>query len=190
MACFSFYPSKNLGALGDAGALTTNDAQLAERLRRLRFYGWGEKYVTEDHGGRNSRLDEIQAAVLRVKLRHLDAWNAARRERAAWYGELLHGLPLQLPILTPGHVFHLYVVACDQRDALRDHLRTNGIGCDIHYPVPTHLQPAYSNLGFGWGDLPITEAGAARILSLPIYPELTRAEAERVAAVVRAFFGA
>jgi dTDP-4-amino-4,6-dideoxygalactose transaminase len=188
IACFSFYPSKNLGALGDAGALTTNDDRLAERLRRLRFYGWGAKYVTEDRGGRNSRLDEIQAAVLRVKLRHLEAWNNARRERAAWYAELLHGLPLQLPRFTPGHVFHLYVVACAERDALRDHLRANGVGCDIHYPVPTHLQPAYSDLGFGPGSLPVTEAAAGRILSLPIYPELAYAEVERVAAVVRSFY--
>jgi dTDP-3-amino-3,4,6-trideoxy-alpha-D-glucose transaminase len=191
IACFSFYPSKNLGALGDAGALTTNDAHLAERLRRLRFYGWGTKYITEDHGGRNSRLDEIQAAVLRVKLRHLDAWNNARRERAAWYSECLHGLPLQVPALTPGHVFHLYVIACAERaerDRLRDHLRAHNIGCDIHYPVPTHQQPAYRDLGFGAGDLPVTEAAAGQILSLPIYPELTRAEVEQVAAVVHGFF--
>jgi dTDP-4-amino-4,6-dideoxygalactose transaminase len=188
VACFSFYPSKNLGALGDGGALTTNDDQLAERLRRLRFYGWGVKYVTEDLGGRNSRLDTIQAAVLRVKLPHLEAWNSARRERAAWYTELLHGLPLQLPVLTPGHVFHLYVVGTEQRDALGKYLRSNGIGCDVHYPVPTHIQPAYHSLGYGPGSLPVTEAAATRILSLPIYPELTTTEVERVATVIWGFF--
>jgi dTDP-3-amino-3,4,6-trideoxy-alpha-D-glucose transaminase len=186
LACFSFYPSKNLGALGDAGALTTNDAALAERLRRLRMYGWGEKYLTSEPGGRNSRLDEIQAAALRLKLRHLEAWNAARAERAGWYRELLAGLPLGLPADEPGHVYHLFVIECTQRDELRQHLLASGIGCDIHYPLPTHLQPAYRNLGYQAGDLPVTEALAGRILSLPLYPELTRAEVETVAAAVRA----
>jgi dTDP-3-amino-3,4,6-trideoxy-alpha-D-glucose transaminase len=186
LACFSFYPSKNLGALGDAGALTTNDATLAERLRRLRMYGWGEKYVTSELGGRNSRLDELQAAALRVKLRHLEAWNAARAERAAWYRELLAGLPLGLPSDQPGHVYHLFVIESAQRDELRQRLLETGVGCDIHYPLPTHLQPAYRNLGYHAGDLPVTEALAGRILSLPIYPELTRTEVETVAAAVRA----
>lgn len=188
VACFSFYPSKNLGALGDAGALTTASAALAERLRRLRMYGWGEKYVTTEQGGRNSRLDEIQAAALRVKLRHLEAWNDARRERAAWYRELLAGLPLELPADDPGHVYHLFVVACDQRDELRRHLADAGVGSDVHYPLPAHLQPAYAHLGYRAGDLPHTEAAAARILSLPLYPELTRAEVEHVAGAARAFF--
>lgn len=188
LACFSFYPSKNLGALGDGGALTTNDAELAERLRRLRMYGWSEKYVTAELGGRNSRLDEIQAAALRVKLRHLDGWNAARRERAGWYRELLAGLPLGLPADAPGHVYHLFVVSCVQRDALRTHLQAAGIGCDVHYPLPAHLQPAYANLGYKPGDLPQTEATAARLLSLPLFPELSRAEVEYVAATVRQFF--
>ncbi len=188
LACFSFYPSKNLGALGDAGAITTHDPALAERLRRLRMYGWGEKYVTTELGGRNSRLDEIQAAALRVKLRHLDAWNAARRERAAWYRELLAGLPLELPADAPGHVYHLFVVACATRDDLRQHLLAAGVGCDVHYPLPTHLQPAYAHLGYRPGDLPITERLAATMLSLPLYPELTRAEVDYVAGAVRQFF--
>lgn len=188
LACFSFYPSKNLGALGDAGALTTGDPALAERLRRLRMYGWSEKYVTTERGGRNSRLDELQAAALRVKLRHLEAWNAARRERAAWYRELLAGLPLDLPAEDAGHVYHLFVVGCAERDGLRRHLDQAGVGCDVHYPLPAHLQPAYAHLGHRAGDLPHTEAAAARILSLPIYPELTRAEVEYVAAAVRGFF--
>lgn len=188
VACFSFYPSKNLGALGDGGALTTGDAGLAERLRRLRMYGWSEKYVTSEQGGRNSRLDTIQAAVLRVKLGRLEAWNEARRERAAWYRELLAGLPLELPQDAPGHVYHLFVVACEARDELRLHLVAAGVGCDVHYPLPAHLQPAYGHLGYRAGDLPHTEAAAARVLSLPIYPELTRAEVEHVAAAVRGFF--
>jgi dTDP-4-amino-4,6-dideoxygalactose transaminase len=184
LACFSFYPSKNLGALGDGGALTTSDPGLAERLRRLRMYGWRGKYHTEEQGGRNSRLDELQAAILRVKLTHLDAGNAARRERAAWYGELLAGLPLRAPADDPGHVYHLYVVEAEGRDALRAHLQAAGIGCDVHYPEPAHLQPAYAGLGYGPGSLPHTEALAGRILSLPMFPELGRDEVERVAAVV------
>jgi dTDP-4-amino-4,6-dideoxygalactose transaminase len=186
LACFSFYPSKNLGALGDAGALTTDDAALAERLRRLRMYGWGEKYVTSEAGGRNSRLDEIQAAALRVKLRHLEGWNAARVERAGWYRELLAGLPLALPAAEPGHVYHLLVVASERRDELRRRLLAAGVGCDVHYPLPTHLQPAYRDLGYQPGDLPVSEALAGQILSLPLYPELSRAEVEAVAAAVRA----
>ena len=184
IACFSFYPSKNLGALGDGGALTTDDPLLAERLRRLRMYGWGSKYHTADPGGRNSRLDELQAALLRVKLRHLDAGNAARRERAAWYAQLLAGLPLRLPADYPGHVYHLYVVESERRDALRAYLQSVGIGCDVHYPEPAHLQPAYADLGYQPGSLPHTEALANRILSLPMFPELSRAEVERVAAAV------
>lgn len=189
LACFSFYPSKNLGALGDGGMVVTNNAALVERLRRLRQYGWGSKYVTVEVGGRNSRLDELQAAILRVKLRHLECWNAARRERAAWYAELLTSAPLMLPADAPGHVYHLYVIASDRRDDLRSHLTAEGIGCDIHYPIPAHLQPAYADLGCRPGALPQTEQLAGRILSLPLYPELTRAEVEQVAAAVRTFTG-
>lgn len=188
LSCFSFYPSKNLGALGDAGALVTDDAALAERLRRLRMYGWDGKYNTVDAGGRNSRLDELQAAMLRAKLRHLEAGNAARRERAAWYAELLAGLPLAPPADAPGHIYHLYVVTLPdraRRDALRAHLAAAGIGCDIHYPTPAHLQPAFAGLGYGPGSLPVTEDLAGRILSLPLFPELTRTEVEQVAAAVR-----
>jgi dTDP-4-amino-4,6-dideoxygalactose transaminase len=184
VACFSFYPSKNLGALGDGGALTTGDPELAARLRRLRMYGWGSKYHTDEQGGRNSRLDELQAAILRVKLGHLDTGNAARRERAAWYAELLTGLPLRAPADDPGHVYHLYVVEADGRDALRACLQASGVGCDVHYPEPTHLQPAYAGLGYGPGSLPHSESLAGRILSLPMFPELSRDEVERVVAAV------
>lgn len=184
LACFSFYPSKNLGALGDAGAVTTNSPELAERLRRLRMYGWGEKYVTSLPGGRNSRLDAIQAAALRAKLPHLQAWNSARNERAAWYRELLVGLPLQLPVDEAGHVYHLFVIMSERRDELQRQLLAQGIGSDIHYPLPTHLQPAYQHLGYQRGALPVTEALASRILSLPLYPELSRGEVEAVAAAI------
>ncbi len=187
LAAFSFYPSKNLGALGDGGAVTTNDPALAERVRRLRMYGWERKYYTTEAGGRNSRLDELQAALLRVKLPRLDAANAARRERAAWYATALAGLPIELPTDEAGHVYHLYVITLPNRasrDRLRDHLLTNGIGCDIHYPTPTHLQPAYAALGYPPGSLPVTEDLAGRILSLPMYPELSQAEIELVAEVI------
>jgi dTDP-4-amino-4,6-dideoxygalactose transaminase len=191
IACFSFYPSKNLGALGDGGALTTNDDVLAAKLRQLRFYGWGEKYVTVDRGGRNSRLDEVQAAVLRIKLRHLDSWNAARRERAEWYEDLL-AAESTLRIVRPeqaGHVYHLLVVECAseaQRDSLQQYLRAHGVGCDIHYPLPAHLQPAYTDLGYSPGALPVTEGMARRILSLPLFPELSYDEVAYVAQVLRA----
>lgn len=184
LACFSFYPSKNLGALGDAGAVTTNSPELAERLRQLRMYGWGEKYVTSLPGGRNSRLDAIQAAALRTKLPHLQAWNGARAERAAWYRELLAGLPLQLPVDEAGHVYHLFVIMSERRDELQRQLLAQGIGSDIHYPLPTHLQPAYQHLGYQRGALPVTEALASCILSLPLYPELSRSEVETVAAAI------
>lgn len=190
--CFSFYPTKNLGAVGDGGAVVTQDAALADRLRRLRQYGWNSKYITSECGGRNSRLDELQAALLRVKLPFLEAWNAARRERAAWYAELLASTPLELPPDEPGHVYHLYVIATDQRDDLRAFLTAAGIGSDIHYPLPTHLQPAY---GAGRtsmhpqqsGTLPHTERQVQRILSLPLYPELTRTEIERITEAIRAW---
>lgn len=182
--CFSFYPSKNLGALGDGGAIVTRDTALADRLRRLRQYGWKQKYVTTEHGGRNSRLDELQAAILRIKLPYLDAWNAARRERAAWYGKLLSGTSLGLPTDCSGHVYHLYVVTSEQRDSLREQLNKAGIGNDVHYPVPAHMQAVYRRgrvRPFTAGMLPNTEMQAERVLSLPLFPELSRAEVEYVA---------
>ncbi|MDW8404600.1 DegT/DnrJ/EryC1/StrS family aminotransferase [Chloroflexus sp.] len=188
LAAFSFYPSKNLGALGDGGAVVTNHAETAERLRRLRMYGWERKYYTTETGGRNSRLDELQAALLRVKLPHLAAANAARRERAGWYAAALADLPIGLPPDEPGHVYHLYVITLPDRatrDRLRAHLLAHGIGCDIHYPVPTHLQPAYAELGYHLGSLPVTEDLAGRILSLPMYPELSYDDVMLVAETIR-----
>jgi len=183
--CFSFYPSKNLGALGDGGAIVTDDADLAAKLRRLREYGWQERYYTTDHGGINSRLDEIQAALLHVKLRHLAQWNDRRRAIARRYNELLADTGLVLPdLLDERHVYHLYVVRTPERDRLQARLRERGIGTAVHYPLPAHLQPVYQGLATP-GSLPVTERLAHEVLSLPIYPELSDAEVEAVAMSVR-----
>jgi len=185
---FSFYPTKNLGAYGDGGAIVTNDPDLADRVRLLRQYGWRQQYHSVVRG-LNSRLDEIQAAILRVKLRHLDTWNAQRRRLAHHYSALLVGSPLHLPQSQPyaDHVFHLYVVRSTQRDALREHLKQAGIGTGIHYPLPAHLQPAYASLGGRPGDLPVTEQAAREVLSLPLYPELTVGQIEAVSAYILGF---
>jgi len=190
-AAFSFYPTKNLGALGDGGAVVTKRPEVAERLRLLRQYGWRERYVS-DIEGYNSRLDELQAAILRVRLRHLDAENAARRRLAAQYDAALADLPLALPAAWPEEraVYHLYVVAADERDALAAYLAAQGIGTGVHYPVPIHCQPAYAHFGYGPGSLPATEAAAARVLSLPMYPDLPAAAVDQVAAAIRSYFKA
>lgn len=174
-AGFSFYPGKNLGAFGDGGAITTNDAALAEKLRELRNYGSRVKYVN-DMIGYNSRLDELQAAFLRVKLQHLDRWNQQRHLIAAWY---LKNLPISFPDLVLPFVldstepcWHLFVVRSRQRDLLQKRLTENGIGTLIHYPIPPHRQSAYANLAFKAGSLPLAERLAAEVLSLPIYPQL------------------
>lgn len=187
MGCFSFYPTKNLGGVGDGGAIVTNDASLASKLRALRQYGWKKKYVMTERGGRNSRLDEMQAAILRLKLPYLDGWNAARRERARWYHEWFEQTPLDLPPIAPGHVYHLFVIGTDRRDALQQHCTENGIGTDIHYPLPAHMQPALAGLvrPEGPGTLPHTERASQQILSLPLYPELRHDEVAVVAEVVR-----
>lgn len=185
----SFYPGKNLGALGDAGAVTTADGRLAEQVRVLRNYGSAQKYHNEVIGY-NSRLDELQAAVLRVKLGHLASWTAQRQQVAAWYGQHLAGIDgLRLPQVAPGatHVYHLYVVHTPRRDALQQHLAAQGIGTLIHYPVPPHRQPAYAGLGRPAGALPIAEALAATCLSLPLWPGMAEAQVAAVAAAVRAF---
>ncbi len=185
-AAFSFYPAKNLGAYGDAGCIVTSDATLAEKLRRLRNYGQREKYF-HDLPGTNSRLDTLQAAVLRVKLRRLDAWNAARRGHAAAYRELLTGLPLVLPAThaQAEHVYHLFVVQLEHRDAVAGRLREQGVATGIHYPVPVHLQEACKELGYQHGQFPAAERAAERVLSLPMYAELTPAQLEYTAAALR-----
>jgi dTDP-4-amino-4,6-dideoxygalactose transaminase len=186
---FSFYPGKNLGAFGDAGAVTTNDPRLAERLKLLRNYGSQRKYVNEVLGY-NSRLDPIQAAALRTKLSHLDAWNERRAEVAAIYLRGLNGLPrLQLPTVQLGTkpVWHLFVVRHVRRDALAAHLATLEVETLIHYPIPPHLQEAYRNQGFKKGAFPISEAMHREVLSLPIGPHLALDDANRVVEAVKAF---
>ena len=186
IAAFSFYPTKNLGAYGDGGAIVTNDAALAERVNLLRQYGWRERYAS-DIKGMNSRLDELQAGILRVKLRHLDEWNAARRNRAALYTELLHNVTPPREMAYGQAVYHLYVVQSAHRDALAAHLKSRGIGTAIQYPHPIHLQPAYVNLGYREGDLPVSEKLEGEILSLPLYPELSLADVRTVAQAVNEF---
>ena len=186
IAAFSFYPTKNLGAYGDGGAILTNDAALAERVNLLRQYGWRERYAS-DIKGMNSRLDELQAAILRVKLRYLDAWNAARRERAALYTELLRTITPPREMSYGQHVYHLYVVQSSKRDALIAHLKARGIGTAIHYPQMIHRQAAYANLGYGAGSLPIAEKLEREILSLPLYPELSLDDVRAVAQAVDEF---
>lgn len=185
---FSFYPSKNLGAYGDAGALTTNDAQLAERVRMMRNYGQRAKY---DHVflAWNRRLDTLQAAVLRIKLRHLDVWNAARRRLASLYDEHLNDAGVWTPHVRPDveHVYHLYVIQSEHRDSLQLELGGRGIGTGIHYPVPIHLQKAYQTLGHGVGSFPVAESAAKRVLSLPLFPEMAEEDVEVVASAVSAF---
>lgn len=184
--CFSFYPTKNLGACGDAGMIVTNDVGVAERLRMLRNYGEEAKYRSRVHGF-NSRLDELHAAILRVKLRHLEEWIGERRRWAALYADLLADAPVTLPVEpTLGrHGYHLYVVRSARRDALQRHLQSRGIGTIVHYPTPVHRQPAYAALGDGDGSLPEAERACTEVLSLPLYPELTEAEVRRVADSVR-----
>lgn len=184
--CFSFYPSKNLGAYGEAGAIVTNDEDLATRLRLLRQHGQTSKY---EHAiiGYNFRLEEMQAAVLNVKLPHLDKWNNGRRERAARYNELLSDTGLVLPreMDYARHVYHVYAVQCDNRDELQNRLAASGIQTGVHYPIPIHLQPAYASLGYKVGDLPVTEQLSERVLSLPLFAELTDDQQRAVADAIR-----
>jgi len=182
LGCFSFYPTKNLGALGDAGAVVTADRELAAKLRALRTYGWGAKYHCTMAGGMNSRMDELQAAVLRVKLPRLDAWNGRRREIAGRYARSIahHAIALPAGAEDGADVAHLYVVRTQHRESLRAHLAAAGVATDVHYPVPDHLQPgARATPEPG---LPRTERACAEVLSLPCYPELTDAEIDAVAA--------
>jgi dTDP-4-amino-4,6-dideoxygalactose transaminase len=184
---FSFYPTKNLGALGDGGAVATNDADRAARLAALRQYGWRSHYIS-DEVGVNSRLDELQAAILRVKLAHLDSHNARRQAIAATYDAALAGTSLRPPVrrADAAHVFHLYVVRTPQREAVQARLRTLGAGTGIHYPSPVHLQPAYrGRLALGPSGCRQTEIAAREVLSLPLYPELTDVQVEQVCAALR-----
>ncbi|WP_048091861.1 aminotransferase class I/II-fold pyridoxal phosphate-dependent enzyme [Geoglobus acetivorans] len=185
VACFSFYPTKNLGAYGDAGAIVTNDDELAEKLRMMRNYGSSKKYYHEFIGV-NSRLDEIQAAILRVKLRHLDEWNERRRKIAEMYNELLENSDVITPVEKEWakHVYHLYVIRHKDRDKLQQYLLENGIKTQIHYPVPVHLQKAYLDLGIRV-KLPVTERISREVLSLPMFTHLTYYEIKNIAKVMR-----
>ncbi|MCC3158805.1 DegT/DnrJ/EryC1/StrS family aminotransferase [Hymenobacter sp. 15J16-1T3B] len=185
----SFYPGKNVGALGDAGAVTTNNEPLAHKVRVLRNYGSQQKYYNEVVGY-NSRLDELQAAVLRAKLPYLAQWTQQRQQVAAWYDQHLAGIPeLRLPHTAPGatHVYHLYVVQHPRRDALQQHLTAQGIGTLIHYPVPPHRQQAYADLQMPVGSFPIAEELATTCLSLPMWPGMTEEHVATVAAAIRRF---
>ena len=188
IGCFSFFPSKNLGAFGDAGLCTTNDTSIAERLQSLRVHGSRVKYYHESIGI-NSRLDALQAAVLRVKLRHLDAWSAARQRNADVYRELLSSsviLPRAASYQTR-HIYNQFVIQFDRRDELRSHLQKNGVGSEIYYPLPLHLQPCFAYLGYKVGDFPVSENLAQTSLALPIYPELEREDIEYIARMINAF---
>ena len=190
VGCFSFYPTKNLGAAGDGGMAVTNDAAIAMALREIREYGWKERFVST-RIGINSRLDPIQAAILDVKLRSLAADNTRRQAIALRYDAGLAGLPVIVPARRADaiHVFHQYVIRLDERDALRERLRVAGIGTGVHYPVPVHLQPAYRDrCAGGPSGLGLTERAARQILSLPVYPQLSDAEVDQVISQIRAFF--
>lgn len=181
LGCFSFYPGKNLGACGEGGAIVTDRDDYAERLRLLRDWGQAERYRHVLRGF-NSRMDAIQGAVLGIKLRHLDAWTVARRRAAQHYSAQLKdvGLGLPAPANGPDHVWHVYAIASPERERLRRTLAEAGIGTGMHYPMPVHLQPAYSDLGYGAGDFPVAERMAAETLSLPLFPELTASHIDRV----------
>ncbi len=192
VAATSFYPGKNLGAYGDAGAVITDDDDLAEQVRLLGAHGSSTKYQHTQIGF-NSRLDTLQAVVLRAKLRRLHEWNEERRAAAAVYHDLLGGVPgLRLPVTLPGnvHVWHLYVVRVPDRDEVLRRARAHGVGASVHYPTPVHLTPAMAEFGTGRGSMPVSERAAGEILSLPIYPGITVEQQERVADVVRSALGA
>jgi dTDP-4-amino-4,6-dideoxygalactose transaminase len=189
-AAFSFYPGKNLGACGEAGAVTTNEEGTARTIRMIRDHGQAKKYY-HDVEGYNGRLDALQAGLLRVKLRHLSRWNEQRRQCAAFYGQIL--APLSDSITIPNEpawsdgVYHLYVVQHADRDALQAHLGTKGIGTGIHYPIPLHLQKAYRGLGYRAGDFPVTESASRQILSLPMYPQLRPEQQRKVVEAIGEF---
>ena len=190
IGCFSFFPSKNLGAFGDGGMCVTNDDALAEKMRVLRLHGGKPKYYHSMIGG-NFRLDALQAAVLLVKLRHLDDWSAQRQENAAHYDDLLTALSehVERPVVRPGcrHIYNQYTLRVSDRDALRAHLAERKIGSEIYYPVPLHLQDCFAHLGYREGDCPQSEAAASQVLSIPIYPELSVAQQQYVVDAIAAF---
>jgi dTDP-4-amino-4,6-dideoxygalactose transaminase len=188
-ATLSFFPSKNLGAAGDAGMVLTDDAALADRMRLLRAHGARPKYLHHMVGA-NFRLDALQAAILRAKRPHLVDWNRRRRHNVARYRELLAGTPLGLPDDAEGHVWHHFVVRAPAREELKQHLAAREVETEVYYPIPLHLQPCFADLGGKEGDFPEAERAAREVLALPVHPDLTDAQLEHVAASVRAFYGA
>ena len=187
LACFSFYPGKNLGAYGEGGAVVTSDPDLARRIRVMRSWGEERRYEHTVRGF-NYRMDGIQGAILRVKLRHLDGWTEARRSRAARYRAALAGTPPVVPEERPDvrHVYHVFAVRVPRRDAWRAHLADRGVQTGVHYPIPVHLQPAYADLGYRVGDFPVSESVAHEILSLPMFPELTDGQIDGIGEIFRA----
>ncbi len=186
LGCFSFYPTKNLGAYGDGGFVVSNDKELAEKIKLLRNYGETEKYENKINGF-NSRLDEIQATILSIKLKYLNEWNNKRRNIAKLYNEELNNVIIPIKKTYSNHIYHLYVIRSKNRDKLRNFLNKNGIGTQIHYPKPIHLQEAYKNLGYKLGDFPVTEEYSSEILSLPMYPELKKEEVNQVITAINNF---
>lgn len=192
IGCFSFFPTKNLGGGGDGGLLTTHDPQIAERLRSLRVHGSRQRYF-HDEIGMNSRLDALQAAILRAKLPHLDRWTAQRQAHAARYSELLAGLPVQTPAIpahSTRHVFNQYTIRAPRRDELKAALAAQGIQTETYYPLPLHLQKCFAHLGYREGDFPVSEAVSRDCLSLPVYPELPVEDVDTVAQAIREFYAA
>jgi dTDP-4-amino-4,6-dideoxygalactose transaminase len=188
IGCLSFFPTKNLGAFGDGGMTVTNDTALAERMRMLRTHGWKKKYFSEELGY-NSRLDAIQAAILQVKLPHLDAWNAKRRELADVYGERLASIGIVMPVerAWARHVYHLYIIRYSRRDDLQAFLKKEGVAAEVYYPLPPHLAVPCSKFGYKEGDFPHAEKASKETLALPLYPELTAGQQEQVIEAVRKF---
>jgi dTDP-4-amino-4,6-dideoxygalactose transaminase len=188
---FSFFPSKNLGGYGDGGMMVTQDESLATRLRRLRVHG-GLKTYYHDEVGYNSRLDALQAAVLLAKLPHLEAWSAARRRNAAYYDAAFNGMPeVKTPVIDAANVsiYNQYTLRVDKRDALQEHLKSKGIGNSIYYPLPLHLQPCFAYLGYREGAFPESEKAAKEVISLPVYPELSKSQLDEVIGTVKEFYG-
>lgn len=189
-ACFSFYPTKNLGGYGDGGMIVTNDEKLADKIRLLRAHGSRPKYY-HSVVGYNSRLDEIQAAILNVKFKHLEDWNSFRNKKAHIYNELLKDTSLRLPFECEDvyHIYHLYIVQHQKRDELMSYLKENGVATAIYYPLPLHLQKVYEPLGYKEGDLPVAEAASKKTFAIPLYPEITEEEQEYVASLIKRFDG-
>jgi dTDP-4-amino-4,6-dideoxygalactose transaminase len=192
IACFSFFPSKNLGGYGDAGMLTTNDIELRERLAALRLHGSKRKYF-HDSVGINSRLDTLQAAVLRVKLRHLDGWSRRRAENADLYRQWIEELSIPVTPPVPAayqtrHIYNQFCILCERRDELQAYLKANGIGSEIYYPLPLHLQSCFAFLGHREGDFPVSESLARQSLALPIYPELSASNIDLICRTMRSFY--